>query len=830
MTPSPAATAPLRVAGHLLDVQAGTLHDAAGAPVVMRPQAWAVLELLARHAGQVVTKERLLEAVWPGLVVTEGSITQAVKDLRLALGDDGHRVVKTLPRRGYMLVAADGGEPDAAIDAPRLRDAGPLFGRDAELTELRQLLQQHRLVTVLGAGGIGKTVFALAAAHRHVDDDVGQAAWVDLANLSDPALLPATIARALGLPVSQGDDPVLGLLSALRPVTAWLVLDNAEHMVDAVAGIAQAVLAAAPGLRLLVTSQVPLHLAAERLLRLSALAVPEADAAFADAVEASAVAMFVDRARAMDHRFELTPHSLAAVVRLCKRLDGLPLAIRLAAGRVHLLGLSGLEAQLDDRFRWLTSATRDVPTRQQTLAAALDWSHGLLAASEQRVYRQLGVFVGGFTVELMAAVARSPTADEDSVIAELEGLVERSLVSVVPGPSHRYRLLESQREHALRELEREGELEAARRRHAEAMTEALSRAAEAFWSTPDGVWMARWSAELDNIRAAMKWSEGRDVALCTSLISSVTGMFRLLDLGHELVLQAQVLAADSIERLDAAAATRFWLARAYLETGRSGRARHDYADRAERCARAAGDRRRLYLALCHKGTSVLVQPGERDALLAEIARLESPDWPSRVRCQRWLAEMTAHSLRDEWAQALRAAETGLQLSIDGGFTLLTCAFGNFTMVALLGLGDVDAALARGRALRPHLLPSPASMVIPYVGTCARISLMKGDLAATRRELARMFELSRSVEWNTFEVFGGVYLGLALAESRHAAAGRLLGYAEAAGERAWGVSWPSREREAARVALAAFFDAAELARLCAEGATLDPESVCRLVLG
>ena len=691
-------------------------------------------------------------------------------------------------------------------------------------------MAQHRLVTVLGAGGIGKTSFALAAAHAHVADESGHTAWVELARLTDPALLAATLARALGLAVSQSNDPLPALLAALRPLSGWVVLDNAEHLVDAVARLAQAVLGAAPGLRLLVTSQAALHLEGERLFRLAPLEVPATDDPLADAAQASAVALFVDRARALDHRFELTQQNLGAVVRLCRRLDGLPLAIRLAAGRVHLLGLSGLESHLDDRLRWLASESRDAPTRQQTLLAALEWSYGLLAASEQQLFRRLGVFVGGFTLELAVAVGCGAEADRWAVIAELDGLVERSLVSIDPGEPPRYRLLESQREHALRELTRRGELHAAQQQHALALELELLRADQDLWtSMPDARWLALWAPELDNTRAAMAWSAQHDPALFVSLAACAHRLFRLLDLGHELRRHAAAVDVDAIEGLDAGAATRYWLARSYLESGVSGAGVHDFALRAERIARAGGDHRHLYVALSQRVVSSLVVGDDADTLLAEIVALESAEWPPRLRCQRWLAEFARHNLQAHRPQALHAAETGFALAIEGGSVGLTAVFGNWTMVARVGAGDIQGALQRSRAIRHHFVPGPAITAIPYIGTCARISLKAGDLAATRQQLATMFDLSRSIEWANFEVFGDLYLGLALAEHRVGAAARLLGYASAATARAWGVSRSTRARDDARALLASAISPEQLAQLGAEGATLDPESVCRWVL-
>lgn len=732
--------------------------------------------------------------------------------------------------RFVFVAAGPGDDAYTAASAALPLAPGPLFGRGPELQALRALMAQHRLVTVLGAGGIGKTSFALAAAHAHVAVDRGCAAWVELAGLTDPAWLAATLARALGLTVSQSDDPLPALLSALRPITAWVVLDNAEHLVDAVARLAQAVLGAAPGLRLLVTSQAALHLDGERLFRLASLDVPATDDALASAAQASAVALFVDRARALDHRFELTQQNLGAVVRLCRRLDGLPLAIRLAAGRVHLLGLSGLESHLDDRLQWLASESRDAPTRQQTLLAALDWSYGLLSASEQQLFRRLGVFVGGFTLELAVAVGSGADTDRWAVTAELDGLVERSLVSIDPGEPPRYRLLESQREHALRELTRRGELHAAQQQHARALERELLRADQDLWtSMPDARWLALWAPELDNTRAAMAWSAQHDRALFVSLAACAHRLFRLLDQGHELRWRTAAVDVDAIEGLDAGAATRYWLARSYLESGVSGAGVHDFAARAEHIARAGGDRLNLYKALSQRAASSLVVGDEAETMLAEIVALESADWPPRLHCQRWLAEFVVHNLHARWPQALHAAETGYSLAIEGGSTGLTAVFGNWTVVARLGAGDVDGALQCSRAIRHRIVPGPAITAIPFLGTCSRILLKQGELAATRRQLATMFDLSRSIAWANFEVFGDLYLGLALAEHRLGAAARLLGYASAATARAWGVPRSTRTRDDARALLASAIGPERMVRLCAEGATLDPESVCRWVL-
>jgi predicted ATPase/DNA-binding winged helix-turn-helix (wHTH) protein len=830
----------IRLGDHSLDLAAGTLRDARGGLVPMRPQAWAVLELLARQPDRVVTKAEMLNSVWPGLVVTDGSIAQAVKDLRVALGSDGHRLIRAVARRGYMLVSSESGASATGSTSGNLPRLNSLFGRDAELSAIRTLLDVHRLVTVIGGGGVGKTAFAAAAAHAHVEGGRGPATWVDLSRLTDAALLPTTVARSMNLPVSPGDEPLRGLLMAVGTVAAnraasstateLLVLDNAEHLLDAVAALASALLETSIDLRLLVTSQAPLHVGPEHLFRLSTLRVPESTEPFSSAAQSAAVEMFCRSARAVDHRFELNESNMDGVVRLCRRLDGLPLAIRLAAGRVHVLGLSGLENQLADRVLWLASPDRDAPSRQQTLAAALTWSYGLLGSTEQKLWRHLGVFIGGFTIESAFEMARAIGVDHATLTMEFDELVERSMISVESDMSPpRYRMLESQREQALKALDREGERDRANDHHARTMAHALVAAEEDFWSTPDHLWLARWAPELENVRAALSWSATRDPTTSSSLVAASIWLYRLLDLNHELRRQADAADGASMAALDDAHAARLSLARGYLESGRSGRRGHDWAIRAEGHARTSGLQRVLYLALCQRGANIVMSLAQIDALLQEAAALERTTWPPKVRCHRLRAEFAAHNLRGEWALALRAAETGFSLANEADSVLFKAVFGNWRMVALLGMGDADAAMDVARALEPQIPMHHASMAIPYLGTCARVALTNGDFAGTRGKFGQMFELCRSVEWMYFEVFGELYLALALAEGRMSSAARLFGYAQVANSHAWGIERRISALDKAGATLAASIDANTLARLQTEGAALAPDTVVHLVL-
>ena len=343
-----------------------------------------------------------------------------VNALRELLGPGGDRHDSG---RGYRFAAVldgaaergpDGGAaPGSAAtkaDAPAApptnlpRELPPLFGREADLQALRSLIDAHRLVTVVGAGGIGKSRLAQAAAHSLAGRWPDGAWMVELAGLSDPALLPNVVAQALAITMPGQASALDELVAGMAQRTLLLVLDNCEHMLDAAAALVQAVLHAAPNVALLATSQEPLHISAEQQYRVVPLAVPPETAA-SGAREFGAVALFEARVRAADPRFALNDENLPVVIDICRRLDGLPLAIELAAARVATLGLRPVRDKLDARFRLLTGGSRATLRRHQTLRAALEWSHNLLGDAEKAVFRRLGVFAGGFTMELAQAVA-----------------------------------------------------------------------------------------------------------------------------------------------------------------------------------------------------------------------------------------------------------------------------------------------------------------------------------------------------------------------------------------------------------------------------------------
>jgi predicted ATPase/DNA-binding winged helix-turn-helix (wHTH) protein len=503
-----------------------------GRPVKLGGRAFDMLVVLIERRDRVVGKHELMDLVWPRLVVEENNLQVQVLTLRKLLG---HGAISTVPGRGYRFtlpVRAEGETPasDAAPSATtaaaapepgregNLREHAPeLLGRDSELRELQGLIDRHAVVTVTGAGGIGKTRLAQGAAAGRAPQQAVW--WVELAPLADPALVPAAVARALALPLAPQDDATAAVVQALQGKAALLVLDNAEHLLDAVAAFVATLRERAAGVKLLVTSQEVMRGFEEQVYRPGPLALPQGDDLVA--VQASgAVALFVARARQADPRFQLRDDNRAAVADICRRLDGIPLAIELAAARVPLLGVEGLRQRLDERFQVLTAGSRAVMRRHQTLRAALEWSHALLTTDEQRVFRRLGVFAGGFTLEGAQAVAADDHIDAWDLLEHLGALVDKSLVAAEGDPLPRYRLLETTRLYALERLAETGETDGVLRQHAGHCIElAEAFEADAVQHGKAARALDRLDAERDNLLHALAWCgrEGDAEAAATGL-------------------------------------------------------------------------------------------------------------------------------------------------------------------------------------------------------------------------------------------------------------------------------------------------------------------------
>ncbi len=496
-----------------------------GQPAALGRRALDLLIVLAERPDHLLTKNELLDRVWPGLVVEEANLQMQVSNLRKLLGGE---VIATVPGRGYRFTAVVGDTAVASTTAPVL--APPpgavhrLIGRDHDLARLEDLLQVGGCVTVVGSSGVGKTSLARSSAARWA----GRSVWVDLAALVQGRQIAGALARALDLQLTGSDDEApTQLLAALHEQSLLLVLDNAEHLIQPCAELA-ALLHPLPGVRLLVTSQAPLAVAGERVLRLEPLLLPEPDSG----VDDGALALLVERIVAADHRFALTPAVLPLLRTICAQLDGLPLAIEMAAARVPLLGLQGVHDALAERFALLTRGHREAATRHRTLHNALDWSYRLLGPTEQRLFRALGVFAGGFTLELAVALMTDDAQARWDVIDGLATLADRSLVVVSRDDPPRYRLLETMRAYALEQLRLAGdpadEETTVCRRHAEAVLALVTR-----HTAGDSKTLALCLAEMENARDAIAWAREHDLGMAAHLSARVTGVTTFTVWRHE---------------------------------------------------------------------------------------------------------------------------------------------------------------------------------------------------------------------------------------------------------------------------------------------------------
>ena len=528
-----------------LDSEAGVLTRA-GLPLPLGGRAVAVLTALVKQPNEFVRKEAILDAAWPGVVVEEGNLTVQISAIRhvFAGAPGGELWVETLARRGYRFVG-----PVTAVHGNFARHStgrGVLsnlpvsltsfVGRERELVEIKRLLPATRLLTLVGVGGIGKTRLALQAAAEVVAAYRDGVWLVDLAPLADSALVPSAVAQVLGLGEAVGMTPVETLCRQIRGRQLLLVLDNCEHVLEGSANLADALLRGAGELAIMATSREPLHVSGEQTYPLATLSLPDPAANVESVARSEAVQLFVERAQQQLPDFALTAVRASAVAELCIHLDGIPLALELAAARVRTLSIEQINARLDNRFKLLTSGAGNAPARQKTLRATLDWSYDLLAEQQRVVLRRLGIFSGGFSLEAASAIASDGAIDELAVIDLLSQLVARSLVVANTNETDaRYRLLETTRAYTLDKLAESGETEAIKRRHAQYFGGLFESAFADWLRMSDAQWRAIYLPEVDNVRRALDWAlrVGSDAALGIALAGASRPMWTTLGLFGE---------------------------------------------------------------------------------------------------------------------------------------------------------------------------------------------------------------------------------------------------------------------------------------------------------
>jgi predicted ATPase/DNA-binding winged helix-turn-helix (wHTH) protein len=786
-----------------------------GRPAELGMRALALLTILAQRPGQLVTKRELLALVWPGLVVEENNIAAQISALRKVLGGE---VVTTIPGRGYSFVArietaaqAGSGANDApATDRPspavapapaRLRtnlpeSRSPLIGRDADLAAIGELIAQHRLVSIVGAGGMGKTRLAQALLGQRCADFAHGVCFVELTPTATPESVPGAIAAALGVNLGDRGEALAALADAVAPLAMLVALDNAEHLIAAVAQACDAMLAAAPQLRVVVTSQLPLKLADERVYRLGALAVPATVASVADALNHGAIALFNERAQAVDRHFSITPERLGDVVELCRRLDGVALAIELAAARLPLLGLPRLVESLDQRLKLLTGGSRTAPARQQTLRAALEWSCALLSDVEQAAFRRLAVFAASASlVDVQYVVADDAPGglDEWAVLDALGTLVDRSLVEPVVDAADehaepRYRLLATPQAYALELLGEAGEIAAVQRRHAQAMRRRFEMAQRELLAgqVGYGAWEAALRPDLDNGRAAVAWATVNEPATVLA-IAPALGRAMYWDLHRERVALTETVEAllDSPLPSPPAAQPPFtpdligWAALQCSFNWTHSRPRRSLA-RAQQALAALGDAGDLpgqYLALAQI-VGRLAWLGEHDAAdqaVALMQQIKDPTWPATIASPGEGAQALARHCRGDHDGAMAGFRRQLDLQraagSDDGPALTDLAN------SALAAGRVAEAVASGRTLVERLAGTRRQHSLAR----ARLHLFSALLAHDEVEAAREVACQGWPQARRFDLqnrWADALALLAALESRGEAALRLVGYADA----------------------------------------------------
>jgi predicted ATPase/DNA-binding winged helix-turn-helix (wHTH) protein len=529
---------------------------ARGVPVPIGGRAFEIIEALVQSAGELVTKTELMGRVWPGAIVEDNTLQFHISAIRKALGPD-RGILKTASGRGYRLLGAWTLRPEStssgdSIDleptrsrAEQLQNNLPaatsdLVGRTVAVQHLRDLLSAYRVVTLTGPGGIGKTRLALEVARGLFPSFHGDRWLVDLVSLSDPGLVPSMVASVLGLKLGGGEISSESVARAIGGKTLLLVLDNCEHLIDAVARQAETVARLCPATSIVATSREVLRIEGERVYRVPPLDVPnqQQDGEPDIVLGRSAVQLFISRARALDSEFSPHGESLRAIAAICRRLDGIPLAIEFAAARAAVLEPELVLSRLDKRFDLLIGGRRTALPRHQTLRATLDWSYDLLAEAERCLLRRLGIFAAGFTLDAANGVMSDKGHAASVLLEQIANLVAKSLVTLDgSAPTGRWRLLETIRAYALEKLAESGETEQIARRCAEFFRDLVRPAMHGSQPQPTVDDMACYGREIDNVRASLDWcfSSVGDVAIGVVLTAAYAPVW----LGLSLVVECR---------------------------------------------------------------------------------------------------------------------------------------------------------------------------------------------------------------------------------------------------------------------------------------------------
>ena len=812
-----------------------------GAPVALGAKSFELLLAFVERAGELVTREELMQRAWPAQAMDENNLRVQISGLRKLLGQDA---IDAVFGKGYRFTRQLMAKPATAIARARAQSTENnnlpcnldiLIGRERELVELQTLLAGHQLVTVTGPGGVGKTRLMIASAQSLLERYEAGVWLVELAAQGDPERMTATVASALRIEIKDSASASETIIRQLRDKQMLLLFDNCEHLVDAVASFLNALLAAAPKVQVVTSSQEILGVAAEQVYRVPSLTLPETVTPSAAEAQASgAVGLFVERAREADLGFECTDLNAATVSSICRRLDGIPLAIEMAAARVSTLGLDSLAQLLDERFHVLAGGRRGAIPRQRTLQATLDWSYGLLAQRERVVFRRLAGFVGGFTLAAAIGVAADDELDQFQVIDCVTNLVSKSLLVVDTGGGHaRYRLLETTRAYALERLAEANEATLVARLAAQHYQLVFKSCFDDWTRLPDNAFDARYSPDLDNLRLALDWcfGPGGDVQLGIAL----TGLSGPLWIGRLMISEAQ-------QRLDTALAALgpdtppeieadLQLVAGMFFYWRLNERAVAAINRAISLYRSPGDTPRLCLGQLLLGSSLVLASveGGEELLLQARAALAGSERP-RLLAMVPKCFGLMHTMRGMNTEAMHEFSSALALSRVAGDEILELTVLENMANVLWIAGDLPSALAAARAVLERCKQVKIAHRVGWgwiYGNLFGILTESGELAEACAvgRLAMPYLVEASAVWIMMDHYA---LRMAKVGSAEDAA-RVFGWINEVYAQKDRPRQPTEHRanQNTLALLRERLSPDQLARLCADGARMSEKEACRL---
>jgi predicted ATPase/class 3 adenylate cyclase len=732
------------------------------------------------HGGQVLISSAVQELI-------EGSLPNG-----LSLVDLGLRRLKDLtqPEQVWQLTAA--GLPSEFPPLNSL-DARPnnlpvhvtaLIGRERDLNDLKTLIGRHHLVTIAGSGGVGKTRVALQLGAELIDRFADGVWFADLAPITDPELVSSVIAKVLGMTQVEGRRVDEAIWQWLRRKKLLLILDNCEHLLEAVASIADAIMRHCPDVQMVATSRQALGISGEVVHRLPSLATPDTAVGLqtTEALKYGAIALFVDRAQAADTHFSLGDNNAAIVAEICRHLDGIPLAIELAAARVKVLSIPNLAQRLNERFKILTGGSRTALPRQKTLAALIDWSYNLLTPQEQTLFNRVSIFAGGFSLDAATAVCSGEGLDEIDILDLLSSLTDKSLVVAdTAGEQERYRLLESTRAYASEKLGVAGDRERLARRHAGYFREQAQEADKRYGIGSTLEWVADVELELDNYRAALEWTLTRGADAVVG--GAIAGSLALLWHRGGLLTEGKYWIECALGRLRATeyplVVARLFLAVSFLY---SGKRTYEAAEKALTLYESLGNRRWAARAQ-RSAASGLFQMGRlEEASKKNLQALE----PSRECGDAYLASCL--ELQGVIAYHRGDIATGRELLTQALATYRAIGneFGsNNTLLRIAELEFADGNPQEALRLMGQTPELDTRRGVDRVALAVRQSnsigyrIALGDLEGARRSAREAVQLAQRTQMKQVSAWVLQHLALlkALCEDVHTAT-RLLGYVDA----------------------------------------------------